>query len=86
LRQESQGKIKVTNVKPTGVPATGLGAGVVNPAAVAGILGANTEAYLLRFAEAEAGQLPSELSDPDNIDYYALKHKDGLIEYDYPEE
>ena len=72
LRQESQGKIKVTNVKPTGVPATGLGAGVVNPAAVAGILGANTEAYLQRFAEAEAGQLPSELSDPDNIGYYAL--------------
>lgn len=72
LRQESLGKIKVTNIKPTGVPATGLGSGVVNPAAVAGILGANAPAYLQRFAEAEAGTLPPELTDADNIQYYAL--------------
>lgn len=72
LRQESLGKIKVTNVKPTGVPATGLGAGIVNPAAVAGILGANAESYMQRFAQAEAGELPPELIEPDNIQYYAL--------------
>ncbi len=72
LRQESLGKIKVTNVKPTGVPATALGAGVVNPAAVAGILGSNAPGYLQRFAEAEAGTLPPELTDADNIQYYAL--------------
>ncbi len=72
LRQESLGKIKVTNVKPTGVPATGLGAGIVNPAAVAGILGANAEVYMERFAQAEAGELPPELTDADNIQYYAL--------------
>jgi len=34
LRQESQGRIKVTTIRPTGVPTTGLGAGVINPAAV----------------------------------------------------
>jgi len=31
FRVETQGSIKVTIVKPTGVPATGLGAGVINP-------------------------------------------------------
>ncbi len=72
LRQESLGKIKVTNVKPTGVPATGLGTGIVNPAAVAGILGANAEAYMERFAQAATGELPAELTDADNIQYYAL--------------
>lgn len=72
LRQESQGKIKVTNVKPTGVPATGLGAGIVNPEAVAGILGSNAESYMQKFAEAEAGQIPAELLDPNSIQYYAL--------------
>ena len=40
LRQESQGRIKVTTIRPTGVPTTGLGAGVINPAAIGGILGA----------------------------------------------
>ena len=30
LRMESQGKIKVTTIRPTGVPTTGLGAGVIN--------------------------------------------------------
>ena len=39
LRIESQGKIKVTIVRPTGVPATNLGAGIINPAAVTGLLG-----------------------------------------------
>ena len=39
LRLESQGKIKVTVVRPTGVPGTGLGQGVLNPLAIKGILG-----------------------------------------------
>jgi NADP-dependent 3-hydroxy acid dehydrogenase YdfG len=46
FRVETQGKIKVTIVKPTGVPATGLGGGVVNPGAVVGILGQNAGDYL----------------------------------------
>ena len=37
LRVESQGVIKVTTIKPTGVPATRLGASVVNPEATIGI-------------------------------------------------
>lgn len=46
FRMESQGRIKVTIVRPTGVPATGLGAGVINPAAVVGALGQNMDEYL----------------------------------------
>jgi NADP-dependent 3-hydroxy acid dehydrogenase YdfG len=41
LRVESRGKIKVTTVRPTGVPATGLFAGIVNQEATIGILGQN---------------------------------------------
>jgi len=72
LRQETQGKIKVTNVKPTGIPATGLGAGVINPMAVSGILGGNAAAYMERFAQAAEGTVPPELTDPEKIGYYAL--------------
>jgi NADP-dependent 3-hydroxy acid dehydrogenase YdfG len=72
LRQEAMGKIKVTNVKPTGVPATALGAGVINGEAVAGILGANAPGYMAKFAAAAEGKLSKEETDPDNIRYWAL--------------
>ena len=45
LRMESRGKIKVTIVKPTGVPGTGLAGGIVNQAAIVGILGQNMPSY-----------------------------------------
>jgi NADP-dependent 3-hydroxy acid dehydrogenase YdfG len=72
LRVESQGKIKVTNVRPTGVPATGLATGIVNQAAVVGILGQNAPTYLQQMQAYAAGELPAEFSDADNIEYYAL--------------
>ena len=73
LRVESQGKIKVTIVKPTGVPATGLGDGIINPEAIVGILGHNAPAYLQMMQAHIADELPAEYSDPDNIEYYALE-------------
>lgn len=72
LRVESQGKIKVTIVKPTGVPATALGAGVVNPEAVVGILGQNAPRYLQMMQSHVAGELPAEHADANSIEYYAL--------------
>ena len=72
LRVESQGKIKVTTIKPTGVPSTGLGAGIINPMALSGILGANTETYMGKFQAAEEGSIDKRLLDPENIEYYAL--------------
>ena len=72
LRIESQGKIKVTIVRPTGVPATKLGAGIINPAAVTGLLGQNTASYMSKFEAAEAGQLPPSMMDINHIEYFAL--------------
>jgi len=72
LRVESQGKIKVTNVRPTGVPATGLAGAIVNQAAIVGILGQNAPAYLQQMQAFAAGELPAEYSDAENIEYYAL--------------
>ncbi len=73
LRVESQGRIKVTTIRPTGVPATGLGGGVVNPAAIVGILGQNTGSYLATLAEMTSGEAPPEQADPASITYAALE-------------
>jgi NADP-dependent 3-hydroxy acid dehydrogenase YdfG len=72
LRQESQGRIKVTTIRPTGVPTTGLGAGVVNQAAIKGILGSNEAEFMATFGRMLGDDPPPELSDPDDIAYFAL--------------
>ncbi len=72
MRMESQGKIKVTIVKPTGVPGTGLAQGIVNSEAIVGILGHNAAAYGQLMQAHAAGELPAEHTDPDHIEYYAL--------------
>ena len=72
LRMESQGRIKVTIVKPTGVPATNLATGIINPAAVVGILGHNAASYGQKMEAYRAGQLPAQDLDPDSITYVAL--------------
>ena len=72
LRMESRGKIKVTTIKPTGVPATGLSASVINPAASVGILGHNAPDFMAMVAEMQAGTFPAERLDPGNIDYASL--------------
>ena len=73
LRVESQGKIKVTTIRPTGVPATGIGSGVINADAFVGMLGQNGPAYVQMMQAHGAGELPPEQLDPDNIEYYALE-------------
>ncbi len=72
LRMESQGKIKVTTIRPTGVPATGLAGAVVNPEAVVGILGHHAASYGQLMQAVLAGELPAEYTDADHIEYYAL--------------
>ena len=72
LRVESRGRIKVTTIKPTGVPGTGLGAGVVNRAAVVGIVGQNLPEYLeTRTAYVEGPIDPARL-DPEQPGYVFL--------------
>ena len=73
LRQESQGRIKVTTIRPTGVPTTGLGAGVINPAAIGGILGAQESVFLEKLGRILSGEEPGDASDPESIAYFSLK-------------
>lgn len=72
FRVEVQGKIKVTIVKPTGVPATGLAGGVINPMAAVGIVGQNRDEYL----PAMLGQLTDEQRDRDRVDHAVLGPED----------
>ena len=72
LRVEAQGKIKVTIVRPTGVPMTGLSGTVVNQKASVGITGQNTEKVLAQFAELVAEQAPPEILEKENIAYFTL--------------
>ncbi|MEM7219512.1 MAG: SDR family NAD(P)-dependent oxidoreductase [Pseudomonadota bacterium] len=72
LRVESAGKIKVTIIKPTGVPATNLGSAVVNPAAVTGILGQNTASYGATLAAMASGELDGDAMSADSIGYKVL--------------
>jgi NADP-dependent 3-hydroxy acid dehydrogenase YdfG len=67
LRVEAQGKIKVTVVRPTGVPGTGLGAGVINFEAVRPIAGHNAEQMTSRF-----GALSAQMQDRDDVRYWAI--------------
>lgn len=72
LRQESQGRIKVTTIRPTGVPMTGLGAGVINPDAIGGILGGKLNEFMDTFGKVLSEDPPSDLIDPNRIGYFAL--------------
>ena len=72
LRVEAQGKIKVTVVRPTGVPATKLAEGVINQQAVIGIVGQHIEGVMAKHAEFLAQQAPPEILDKENIAYFNL--------------
>ena len=67
LRVEARGKIKVTTVKPTGVPATGLSAGIVNPEAVIGILGQNQAEFQSTMQSIADGQVDPEVVSQDSM-------------------
>ena len=76
LRQEAQGRIKVTVVRPTGVVGTNLGSGVINREAIVGIVGTNIAAYgetAMRWAQ---GQLTGPERDPDDMAYWSITPQD----------
>jgi NADP-dependent 3-hydroxy acid dehydrogenase YdfG len=72
LRVEARGKIKVTIVKPTGVPMTGLSATVINQAAGIGIVAHNMPEFGEMIGQMAEGTFPPERLDADNIDYASL--------------
>jgi NADP-dependent 3-hydroxy acid dehydrogenase YdfG len=72
LRQESLGKIKVTTIRPTGVPGTGLGGGIVNADAVKPVLGANVDQFFDKLGQIFADNPPEHLASANSIQYAAL--------------
>jgi NADP-dependent 3-hydroxy acid dehydrogenase YdfG len=75
LRVESQGRIKVTVVRPTGVPGTGLGGSIINGEAIIGLLGHNMDLFRERATAAFGGGTAEEqaaLTNPENIEYWAI--------------
>lgn len=72
LRVESRGKIKVTTIKPTGVPTTGLSGTVINPAAGVGIVAHNMPDFMDMVQQMGAGTFPAERLSPDAMDYASL--------------
>ena len=76
LRQESQGRIKVTTIRPTGVPTTGLVGSIVNFEAGAGIMGAGAAEFGERFGAIMEGRAPAEWSDRECIEYFSLVPED----------
>jgi NADP-dependent 3-hydroxy acid dehydrogenase YdfG len=72
LRVEARGKIKVTIVKPTAVLATGLSAGVLNPAAAGGSVGHNIEEFGALIQAFVAGDSPASAHDPGDIGYQIM--------------
>ena len=72
LRVESRGKIKVTTVKPTGVPTTGLSGTVVNQAAGIGIVAHNMPEFMEMVGQMGEGTFPAERLDPASMDYASL--------------
>lgn len=76
LRNEAKGKIKVTTVKPTGVLGTKLGSGVVNGAAIMGIVGTRGEDYIASMTALANGTLEPEQADADSVRYWLITPDD----------
>ncbi|WIM89589.1 SDR family oxidoreductase [Candidatus Mycobacterium wuenschmannii] len=76
LRIEAQGQIKVTNLKPTGVLGTHLAGGVVNQAAVTGILGHKAPLFFENAIKTQSGELQPEQLDVDSIGYWLINPDD----------
>jgi NADP-dependent 3-hydroxy acid dehydrogenase YdfG len=76
LRVEAQGKIKVTNVKPTGVLGTNLAGGVINEAAVIGITGQKGLQFFENAGNLQTGALRPEQTDVDSVQYWLITPDD----------
>ena len=69
LRVEAQGKIKVTVIRPTGVPGTGLMAGIMDMSAALPLAGHNAPQLIERFTSADKDP---RTQDPDDVRYLAI--------------
>ncbi|MEX1218205.1 MAG: SDR family oxidoreductase [Acidimicrobiales bacterium] len=72
LRAESQGQIKVTTVKPTGVLGTNLGASIIDAGAMIGLLGQNMDSFRENAVKFLTPGESDGLTDPNDIRYWAI--------------
>lgn len=79
LRQETQGKIKVTTVRPTAVPNTSLSEGVINPEASMGLMGNNGAEMMERMVMIEEGKGDEAWFDTSTTEYLLLE-AENLVE------
>ena len=72
LRMEAHGKIKVTTVRPTGVPKTGLNDAVINEEAALCSLGTDAGETISRLMALGEGKGKDSWMDSNNIEYLQL--------------
>ena len=73
LRQETQGRIKVTTIRPTAIPNTGINEAIINEEASMGLMGANAGEMLGRAAELAEGKPQAAWLNSDSIQYLLLE-------------
>ena len=76
LRVETQGRIKVTTVKPTGVFGTNLAGGIVNQTAIMGLAGQKGRLFAENLANYMSGSLRPEQTDVDSVQYWLITPDD----------
>lgn len=72
LRVEAQGKIKVTTLKPTGIPGTNLASAIVNEEAVLGLTAHNYARFGENMVAYVNDELPAAQSDPNSVKYWTV--------------
>lgn len=76
LRVETQGRIKVTTVKPTGVFGTNLASGIVNQTAIVALAGQKGAQFAENLANLMSGSLRPEQTDVDSVQYWLITPDD----------
>lgn len=76
LRVETQGRIKVTTVKPTGVFGTNLAGGIVNQTAIMDLSGQHGPQFAENLANLMSGSLRPEQTDVDSVQYWLITPDD----------
>jgi NADP-dependent 3-hydroxy acid dehydrogenase YdfG len=76
LRVETQGRIKVTTVKPTGVFGTNLASGIVNQTAIMALAGQKGPQFAENLANFMSGTLRPEQTDVDSVQYWLITPED----------
>ena len=76
LRVETQGRIKVTTVKPTGVFGTNLAGGIVNQTAIMALAGQKGPQFAENLANYMSGSLRPEQTDIHSVQYWLITPED----------